>query len=83
MDQSKQPTATFTVAFGDLKLSAEHKAAIQKAIQSAALAEIARLDLARDVRFRFPREWLGIWLQELKGSDPMPWSPNIGLGGHP
>ena len=83
MDQSKQPTATFTVAFGDLKLSAEQMAAIQKAIQSAALSEIARLDLARDVRFRFPKEWLGIWLQDLKGSDPMPWSPIVGHGGNP
>ena len=78
MPRRVKPTAAFTVAFGDVRLTASQRAAIQKAIQGAALSEIAKLDLAPDVRVRFPKEWIGIWLQPFKGSDPMPWSPERG-----
>lgn len=59
-------TLAFHVALDGVKLAAADKAALSKAINAAALREIARLDLADGLHARIPKEWLGIWIDRLK-----------------
>lgn len=60
------PTTQFHVSFGDIKLSAAQKKALNKAISAATLSELARLDLADGVYHRIPPEWLGIFLDRFR-----------------
>jgi len=53
-------TNRFHVSLGDIKLTPAQRKAINKALSSATLAELARLDLADGVVHRIPPEWLGI-----------------------
>lgn len=55
-------TTEFRVAFEGVPLSREQTARINQAVQRAVLAELAGLKLATGFRTRFPREWLGIWI---------------------
>jgi hypothetical protein len=53
----------FKVVVEGLGLRSKQADALNKGVQSAVLAEIARLDLYQDFRVRFPRDWLGIWIE--------------------
>ena len=52
----------FVVDFGDVTLSEEVAAHVNRSIQRAALHAVAGLDFRGDqqVTFHFPKEWLGI-----------------------
>ena len=73
---ASKPSASFAVALGDVKLSKAQVRSLNKAIQGAALAELARLDLGSGVRVRFPKEWLGIWIDKAPiGGGGIPGNP--------
>ncbi len=60
------PTNQFHVSFGDIKLSAAQKKSINKAISTATLSELARLDLSDGIYHRIPPEWLGQWWDRIR-----------------
>lgn len=71
-----KPSASFGVALGDVKLSKSQAQALNRAIQGAALAELARFDLGSGVRVRFPKEWRGIWIDKAPiGGGGIPGTP--------
>jgi hypothetical protein len=55
-------TNRFVVHLGELKLRDRQERRFEEAIQSAVLTELARIDFQGDFVARFPREWLGIWI---------------------
>lgn len=52
----------FIIDLGTVKLSAKNAQIMQSAIQRAALSTLAELDFKGDIVARFPREWLGLWI---------------------
>jgi hypothetical protein len=67
---TKQEGTQFIVHLQGIKLPAEVEAEIAKEVRSAALRELARVDLRGDLTLRIPRkEWLGIWLERISPID--------------
>lgn len=59
--------STFVVRLNGIKLPAAAEAQISRAVQAAAMAELAKLDLRDTVAFKVPRKvWLGIWIDRVK-----------------
>lgn len=61
----------FKVMISGLELTDEVVESVNAAIQKAAIAELARIDLGGDFRVRFPGgirrpEWLGLWLERVR-----------------
>lgn len=52
----------FVVDLGNIELSEKAIQRVESSIQRAALAALADLDYRGDLIARFPREWLGIWI---------------------
>lgn len=52
----------FVVDLGGLDIDEKSLEQVEVEIQTAALGALARLDLRGDIIARFPREWLGIWI---------------------
>jgi hypothetical protein len=50
-----------------VKLSDAARQRIEVTVQKAVMAEIARYDFGGDLMVKFPREWLGIWLDGPNG----------------
>lgn len=77
---SRKVAAAFHVGFGDVKLSKSQQRQLASAIQSAALSELARMDVAPSggLRFQLNPEWLGIWCERFRGGGgPI---PDVGSG---
>lgn len=56
----------FRVVIEGIELSDEHVQRLNRAMQSAALQELAKLPIEVDFGVRIPRkEWLGIWIGPL------------------
>ena len=56
----------FVVDLGSVELSEKAIQHVEATIQKAALAALADLDYRGDLYTRFPKEWLGIWLDIAK-----------------
>ena len=52
----------FVVDLGQVDLNERQQQAVEVAVQKAALGALADLDFRGDIFARFPREWLGIWI---------------------
>jgi hypothetical protein len=52
----------FIVDLGNVELSEKAIQHVESSIQKAALVALAELDYRGDLVARFPREWLGIWI---------------------
>lgn len=52
----------FVVHLGEIKLRDRQERRFEEAIQAAVLTELARIDFQGDFVARFPKEWLGIWI---------------------
>jgi hypothetical protein len=65
---------TFVVHLDGVDIPEKERAVLARSIQSAALSELARLDLGGGMTVRFPlREWWGLWLERLAGRElPIP-----------
>lgn len=74
-------SSEFVVKFDGVKLPAEAEARIAAAVQTAALAELAKLELAPSVVPQFPNRkiWLGLWIRNLKGLEHELAIPKIGV----
>lgn len=57
----------FVVDLGNVELAPKDLEAIEASIQQAALSALATVDFRGDLIARFPREWLGIWIDLGKG----------------
>lgn len=55
-------TNRFVVHLGELKLRDKQEKRFESAIQAAVLDTLARIDFEGDFVARFPKEWLGIWI---------------------
>lgn len=68
----KSSAGSFRVDLQGVRLSAAQRKSVTAAIESAALAEIAKLDLGTGVSVhRIRKEWLGIWIGPLaRGARP-------------
>ncbi|MGE3108499.1 MAG: hypothetical protein AB7G11_11825 [Phycisphaerales bacterium] len=66
------PSNQFHISLGDIKLSSTQKKSLNKALSSATLAELARLDLADGVYHRIPPEWLGIFIDRFRRGGGLP-----------
>jgi hypothetical protein len=73
----KQDDSQFIVHLQGISLPPDTAAQVAREVQSAALRELARLDLRGDLTFRIPRkEWLGIWIERVQAIDlPVPRAP--------
>jgi hypothetical protein len=56
----------FIVDLGTVELSEKGIQHVEASIQKAALAALAEVDFRGDLHARFPREWLGIWIDIVK-----------------
>ena len=52
----------FVVDLGNVDMDERTIQNVKSSIQKAALGAVAELDLRGDLIARFPREWLGIWI---------------------
>jgi hypothetical protein len=52
----------FVVDLGQVELSERGVQMVEAQIQKAALSALAEVDFRGDLVARFPREWLGIWI---------------------
>jgi hypothetical protein len=52
----------FLVDLGDVRIDKRSVGQVEAAIQKAALSALADIDFQGDLRVRFPKEWLGIWI---------------------
>lgn len=52
----------FVVDLGSVEVDQKSVERIEAQIQKAALGALAEIDLRGDLVARFPREWLGIWI---------------------
>jgi hypothetical protein len=68
MAVQKSKQTSFNVALDEIKLTAAQKSNITRAINAAALQELAKLDLADGMQARVPPEWLGIWIDRFGGT---------------
>ena len=59
----------FVVDLGQVEMSNQAVEKVEAAIQKAALGAIAEVDFRGDLVARFPREWLGLWIDIAKGID--------------
>lgn len=57
----------FVVDLGGVELSEKSIQQIESSIQKAALNALADVDFSGDLIARFPRQWLGIWLDKRDG----------------
>jgi len=60
---------TMTVAIGDVGLTSAQQKTIGSAINSAAISELSRLGVRENISVRYPKEWLGIWLDRIRVND--------------
>ena len=68
----KTKGSQFQVDFGGIKLPTSVEKRIASRIQETVMAELARIDLKGDIRFRIPRkEWLGIWIDRINPKGPI------------
>ena len=59
--------STFVVRLNGIKLPAAAEAQLSRAVQAAAMAELAKLNLRDTVAFKIPRRgWLGILIDRVK-----------------
>jgi len=56
----------FVVDLGALEISDRDVEQVETAIQKAALSALAEVDFNGDLVARFPREWLGLWIDIAK-----------------
>jgi hypothetical protein len=52
----------FVVDLGSVDMDERTIQGVEASIQKAALNAVAELDMRGDLIARFPREWLGIWI---------------------
>lgn len=52
----------FVVDLGSVEMDRASVEHVEAEIQRAALGALARVDMRGDLIARFPREWLGIWI---------------------
>lgn len=52
----------FIVDLGNVELSEKAIQRVEASVQKAALGELADIDYRGDLVARFPREWLGLWI---------------------
>jgi hypothetical protein len=60
-----KPSTDLIVRLNGVQLSDDARARINASVQAAVLKEIAALDIAPKIVVQFPREWLGLWLDEV------------------
>jgi len=61
-------TQDFTVSLSGVRLTAAQKTNLNRAIQKAALAELANFRFGPNIGVHIPnKEWLGIWIGPLRG----------------
>ena len=60
-----EATTSFLVSLGSLKLSAAQKTGFSTAIRSAALQQIGQMGVGDHISIRYPKEWLGIWIERV------------------
>lgn len=56
----------FVVDLGNVELSEKAIQHVEAAVQKAALSALAEFDYRGDLVARFPREWLGLWIDIAK-----------------
>lgn len=59
-------TQRFTVAIDGVRLSAAQQRQLTAALQQAALVTLAGVGVRGGLGTHFPREWLGIWIGDIK-----------------
>lgn len=69
-------TTEFVIRFEGLSIPEKQARKINARLQSAFLEEVAQLDLADNLVFRFPKEWYGIWIDDLRRLK-LPEIPNV------
>ena len=52
----------FVVDLGSVEMSDRAVEQVEASIQKAVLGSIAEIDFHGDIVARFPREWLGLWI---------------------
>ena len=71
MPEVRKTGSEFIVKVDGIKLPADVEARVNGEIQALVLREIAKIDYKGDLQSKIPRkEWLGIWLSNLKTFDP-------------
>ncbi len=56
----------FVVDLGAVEMSQRAVEQVEASIQKAALSALAEVDFRGDLIARFPREWLGLWINIAK-----------------
>lgn len=56
----------FVVDLGNVEMSERALEQVEASIQKAALSSLAEIDFNGDLVARFPREWLGLWIDIAK-----------------
>lgn len=58
-------SSAFTVDFGDTPLSPEFRTLLDRRLRLTTMQTLAELDLQGDseIRYRFPKEWMGIFIR--------------------
>ena len=56
----------FVVDLGNVEMSNQAVEQVEASIQKAALSALAETDFRGDLVARFPREWLGLWIDIAK-----------------
>jgi hypothetical protein len=59
-------TQRFTVALDGVRLTATQQKQLNAALQQAALTTLAGLGVRGGLGTHFPKEWLGIWIGNIK-----------------
>ncbi|MBA3560529.1 MAG: hypothetical protein H0W30_18250 [Gemmatimonadaceae bacterium] len=65
----KAVSTEFRVNIDGLSLTSDQKKRVNQAVQKAVLSELTALNIRGGFRTRFPREWLGIWIDLLRAKD--------------
>ena len=59
--------STFVVRLNGIKLPAAAEAQLSRAVQAAAMAELAKLNLRDTAAFKIPKgTWRGIWIDRVR-----------------
>ena len=76
---AEEQTTEFVIRLEGLSIPDKQARRINARLQSAFLEEVAQLDLADNFVFRFPKEWYGIWIDDLRRLG-LPEIPNVRTG---
>jgi hypothetical protein len=75
-------TTEFVIRLDGLSIPDKQARRINARLQAAFLEEVAQLDLADNLVFRFPKEWYGIWVDDVRRLK-LPEIPHVRTGiGH-